>query len=115
MLSLEVQISKHTNRWVDVTNDFLNITSRNYLSGRKHWRTMKGVENFIDKAIKTYPWLTREKWRWVPMIVEEPSESGRFLETETARTHHQYKLDSRNPLRLFESILADNKVKVTDR
>ena len=63
MLSLEVQISKHTNRWVDVTNDFLNITSRNYLSGRKHWRTMKGVENFIDKAIKTYPWLTRENFR----------------------------------------------------
>lgn len=57
----------------------------------------------------------REKWRWVPMIVEEPSESGRFLETETARNHHQYKLDSRNPLRLFESILAYNKVKVTDR
>lgn len=55
-----------------------------------------------------------EKWRWVPMIVEEPSESGRFLETETARNHHQYKLDSRNPLRLFESILAHNKVKVTD-
>ena len=63
MLSLEVQISKRTNRWVDVTNDFLNITSRNYLSGRKHWRTMKGVENFIDKAIKTYPWLTRENFR----------------------------------------------------
>ena len=40
MLSLEVQISKHTNRWVDVTNDFLNITSRNYLSGRKHWREL---------------------------------------------------------------------------
>lgn len=57
----------------------------------------------------------REKWHWVPMIVEEPSESGRFLETETARNHHQYKLDSRNPLRLFESILAYNKVKVTDR
>lgn len=57
----------------------------------------------------------REKWRWVPMIVEEPSEGGRFLETETARNHHQYKLDSRNPLRLFESILAYNKVKVTDR
>lgn len=57
----------------------------------------------------------REKWRWVPMIVKEPSESGRFLETETARNHHQYKLDSRNPLRLFESILAYNKVKVTDR
>ena len=57
----------------------------------------------------------REKWRGVPMIVEEPSESGRFLETETARNHHQYKLDSRNPLRLFESILAYNKVKVTDR
>lgn len=57
----------------------------------------------------------REKWRWVPMIVEEPSESERFLETETARNHHQYKLDSRNPLRLFESILAYNKVKVTDR
>lgn len=57
----------------------------------------------------------REKWRWVPMIVEEPSENGRFLETETARNHHQYKLDSRNPLRLFESILAYNKVKVTDR
>lgn len=56
----------------------------------------------------------REKWRWVPMIVEEPSESGRFLETETARNHHQHKLDSRNPLRLFESILAHNKVKVTD-
>ena len=61
MLSLEVQISKRTNRWVDVTNDFLNITSRNYLSGCKYWRTMKGVENFIDKAIKTYPWLTRGK------------------------------------------------------
>lgn len=42
MLSLEVQISKRTNRWVDVTNDFLNITSRNYLSGCKYWRTMKG-------------------------------------------------------------------------
>lgn len=63
MLSLEVQISKRTNRWVDVTNDFLNITSRNYLSGRKYWRTMKGVENFIDKAMKTYPWLTRENFR----------------------------------------------------
>ena len=63
MLSLEVQISKRTNRWVDVTNDFLNITSRNYLSGRKYWRTMKGVENFIDKAIKTYPWLTRKNFR----------------------------------------------------
>lgn len=49
------------------------------------------------------------------MIMEEPSESGRFPETETARNHHQYKLDSRNPLRLFESILAYNKVKVTDR
>lgn len=24
---------------------------------------MKGVENFIDKAIKTYPWLTRENFR----------------------------------------------------
>lgn len=63
MLSLEVQISKRTNRWVDVTNDFLNITSRNYLSGCKYWRTMKGVRNFIDKAIKTYPWLTRENFR----------------------------------------------------
>lgn len=63
MLSLEVQISKRTNRWVDVTNDFLKVTSRNYLSGRKYWRTMKGVENFIDKAIKTYPWLTRENFR----------------------------------------------------
>lgn len=57
----------------------------------------------------------REKWRWVPMLVEEPSKSGRFLETETARKHHQYKLDSRNPLRLFETILTHSKVKVTDR
>lgn len=63
MLSLEVQISKRTNRWVDVTNDFLKVTSHNYLSGRKYWRTMKGVENFIDKATKTYPWLTRENFR----------------------------------------------------
>lgn len=55
-----------------------------------------------------------EKWRWVPMIVEGPSKSGHLLETETARNHHQYKLDSRNPLRLFESILAHNKVKVTN-
>lgn len=60
MLSLEVQISKH---WMDVTNDFLNITSHNYLSGRKYWRTMKGVENFITKATKTYPWLTRKNFR----------------------------------------------------
>ena len=57
----------------------------------------------------------REKWRWIPMIVEWTSESGRFLETETARNHHQYKLDSRNPLRLFESILSSEKVKVIDR
>lgn len=40
MLSLEVQISKRTNRWVDVTNDFLKVISRNYLSGRKYWRTV---------------------------------------------------------------------------
>lgn len=57
----------------------------------------------------------REKWRWVPMLVEEPCKNGRFLETETARERHQYKLDSRNPLRLFESILAHNNVKVIDR
>ena len=40
MLSLEVQISKRTNRWVDVTNDFLKVISRNYLSGRKYWRAV---------------------------------------------------------------------------
>ena len=64
MLSLEVQISKHTNRWVDVTNDFLTSLAAISLSGRKHWRTMKGVENFIDKAINDLaPWLTRENFR----------------------------------------------------
>ena len=57
----------------------------------------------------------REKWRWVPMIVEEPSTNGRFLETEPTRKHRRYKLDSRNPLRLFESILLSEKVKVIDR
>lgn len=56
-----------------------------------------------------------EKWRWVPTSVEEPCKSGRFLETETARKRHQYKLDSRNPLRLFETILSHSEVKVTDR
>lgn len=57
----------------------------------------------------------REKWRWIPVIVEEPCKSGRFLETETARKLRRYKLDSRNPLRLFESILSSEKVKVIDR
>lgn len=57
----------------------------------------------------------REKWRWVPILVEEPRKSGRFLETEPTRKHRRYKLDSRNPLRLFESILSSEKVKVIDR
>lgn len=57
----------------------------------------------------------REKWRWVPILVEEPHKSGRFLETEPTRKHRRYKLDSRNPLQLFESILSSEKVKVIDR
>lgn len=63
MLSLEVQISKRNKRWIDVTDDFLNVNSRNFFSERKKWRTMKGVENYITKAMKTYPWLTRENFR----------------------------------------------------
>lgn len=63
MLSLEVQINNRTNRWTNVTNDFLNITSRNHSNGRKYWRTLQGVENYIAKAMKTYPWLTRENFR----------------------------------------------------
>lgn len=58
----------------------------------------------------------REKWRWVPMLVEEPGvESGRFYETETARKRHQYKLDSRNPLRLFEKVLGHSGISVLAR
>lgn len=63
MLSLEVRINNRTNRWTNVTNDFLNITSRNHSSGRKYWQTLRGVENYIVKAVKTYPWLTRENFR----------------------------------------------------
>ena len=63
MLSLEVRITNRTNHWTNVTNDFLNITSRNHSSVRKYWRTLQGVENYIVKAMKTYPWLTRENFR----------------------------------------------------
>lgn len=62
-------------------------------------------------------WLEQQ---WDKAVKDSETPDGELLEkytfyTETARNHHQYKLDSRNPLRLFESILAYNKVKVTDR
>lgn len=63
MLSLEVKPNANADRWMNVTEDFLNITSRNHSHACKHWRTMKGVENYIAKAIETYPWLTRESFR----------------------------------------------------
>lgn len=63
MLTLEVRINKRNNRWVDVTNDFLNANSFSIFSPRKQWRTKKGVENYIDKAMAVYPWLTRESFR----------------------------------------------------
>lgn len=63
MLSLEVQLDARTNRWMNVTENFLSITSHNHYRNCKHWRTMKGVENYIAKAIETYPWLTRESFR----------------------------------------------------
>lgn len=63
MLSLEVKPNANADRWMNVTEDFLNITSRNHSHACKHWRTMKGVENYIAKAIETCPWLTRESFR----------------------------------------------------
>lgn len=57
----------------------------------------------------------REKWRWVPTIVEHSdSKDGSFYETEAADKRHRYHLESHNPLRLFEKVLARNNVKVLE-
>ena len=63
-------------------------------SGEIVWRDSKG----------------REKWRWKPT----GGDMGKFLETETRRNKRLYKLDSRNPLGLFERTLRRCGFTVTD-
>ena len=64
MLTLEVRIKPRGERWITVTDNFLNISRRPRLFGdSKAWRTMRGVENYITKAMDAYPWLTRDDFR----------------------------------------------------
>lgn len=63
MLALEVRINPRSGRWLDVTDTFFNTSRPLSFGERKSWRTMKGVENYIAKAMDAYPWLTREDFR----------------------------------------------------
>lgn len=63
MLTLDVKISPRLDTWAPVKADFLNATGRNLYGSPKTWRTMSGVEKFIDKAMQVYPWLQRENFR----------------------------------------------------
>lgn len=63
MLTLDVKISPRLDTWAPVKADFLNMTGRNLYGSPKTWRTMSGVEKFIDKAMRVYPWLQHENFR----------------------------------------------------
>lgn len=85
MLSLEVKLNANADHWTNITKNFLNITSRNHPRTCKHWRTMKGVENYIAKAIETYPWLTRESFR--VNGTEEQRRQPRHINTTGMEVH----------------------------
>lgn len=63
MLTLEVRINPRGEHWTGVTDNFLNTDRPRLLAERKAWRTMRGVENYIAKAMDAYPWLTLDDFR----------------------------------------------------